>query len=147
MTTIAWDGKTLAADKRATGNLPIAIITKIFRLVYEDHHYLIGAEGEINICNQLTNWARQGFKESMFSGADTTVTKARMLVIKDDYTIQVYGNNSYYPYAIQNTFYALGSGRGYAIGAMHCGKNAIEAVEIASLYDHHTGNGIDILTF
>lgn len=39
----------------------------------------------------------------------------------------------------------MGSGRDFAIAAMHCGKTAREAVEIASLYENGCGNGVDVL--
>ena len=46
---------------------------------------------------------------------------------------------------IRMPFYAVGSGRDFAIGAMHCGKTPAEAVEIASKYDLKTGMEIDVV--
>jgi ATP-dependent protease HslVU (ClpYQ) peptidase subunit len=40
---------------------------------------------------------------------------------------------------------ATGSGRDYALAAMHCGKTAREAVEIACLFETGCGNGVDEL--
>lgn len=50
------------------------------------------------------------------------------------------------PARIKNDFYAIGTGAGYAIGAMHLGKSPKEAIEIAALYDPLTGGPIDHLS-
>lgn len=39
-------------------------------------------------------------------------------------------------------FFAIGSGKGEAIAAMHCGKNAIQAVQIAARIDSNTGGRV-----
>jgi len=41
-------------------------------------------------------------------------------------------------------FYAIGSGTKCALAAMHCGKSAEEAVEIAKLIDPHTGGKVQV---
>ncbi len=46
------------------------------------------------------------------------------------------------PIIFEDAFFACGSGRDYAIAAMHLGKSAREAVEIASIYDTGCGNGV-----
>jgi hypothetical protein len=48
------------------------------------------------------------------------------------------------PVEVECPFTAWGSGRDFAIAAMACGKTADEAVEIASLFDVNTGNGVDV---
>lgn len=40
---------------------------------------------------------------------------------------------------VDSAFHAVGSGRDFAIAAMHYGKSAREAVELACLYDVSTG--------
>lgn len=43
--------------------------------------------------------------------------------------------------------HAIGTGRDYARAAMHLGRNAVEAVQVAILFDENCGNGVDTLTF
>jgi len=43
---------------------------------------------------------------------------------------------------VLDDFYAIGSGAKVALGAMACGKSAIEAVRIAARYDPYTGGRI-----
>ncbi len=50
------------------------------------------------------------------------------------------------PVKLEDKNVACGSGRDFAITAMHLGKTAIEAVEIACLFDTGCGNGIDWMT-
>lgn len=45
----------------------------------------------------------------------------------------------------ENRFVAMGSGRDYALAAMHLGHSAKEAVEVACALDVFCGNGIDVL--
>jgi hypothetical protein len=47
--------------------------------------------------------------------------------------------------APQTAFAALGSGSDAALGALYHGASAREAVEIASLVDTATGDGVDSL--
>lgn len=51
--------------------------------------------------------------------------------------------SSVIPVPIKNPFFAIGTGAGYAMGAMHLGKNPREAVEIACLYDTSSHGPID----
>lgn len=48
------------------------------------------------------------------------------------------------PFIVEDRVFATGSGRDYALAAMHCGKSAKEAVEIAAFFDINTGKGIDV---
>lgn len=50
-----------------------------------------------------------------------------------------------HPQRIECRFYAMGHGRDFALAAMHCGKTAAEAVELACRLDVYCGNGIDVL--
>lgn len=47
---------------------------------------------------------------------------------------------------VENAFWAFGCGRDFALAAMHCGKDAREAVEIASRFDNGCGLGVDVMT-
>lgn len=49
------------------------------------------------------------------------------------------------PVLIREDFYAIGTGSGYAMGALHCGKSVKEACEIACLYDTSSHLPIDYM--
>lgn len=138
MTCVAWDGESLAADKRACAGSSISTVTKIHRI----GNKLVGYAGELVSGIQLVNWIRDGGEFPMAIAQDGE-PPVQILLIADG-LITVY-ENSPVPLVFEDPFFAIGSGRDYAIAAMHCGRTAAEAVEIASQYDADCGNGIDVL--
>jgi hypothetical protein len=54
-------------------------------------------------------------------------------------------NSSLTCYPIKERFWAIGTGSGYAIAAMYLGKNPIEAIRIAALFDPNTGGEIETM--
>lgn len=47
---------------------------------------------------------------------------------------------------MRKPFYAIGSGRDFALMAMHLGKSAREAVALAALFDRYTNTEVQSLT-
>ena len=91
-------------------------------------------------------WARGGFRKATFPDgqrdADNSIV---LLVIRPGPVVQVYEHT---PHAIEyeDRQAAVGSGRDFALAAMHLGKSAEEAVLVAAEFDPGTGNGVDTLT-
>ena len=142
MTTIAWDGKSLAADKRATIGGLYRATTKIHRV----GSFLIGYAGNGAQSREMLAWARGGFRKQAFpDGQRNTENSIALLVIRPNGVIQVYEHT---PFAIEyeDKQFAIGSGRDYALVAMYLGKSAEDAVCIAAEFDPGTGNGVDVLT-
>ena len=54
-------------------------------------------------------------------------------------------NSSLTCYPIKERFWAIGTGSGYAIAAMYLGKDPIEAIRIAALFDPNTGGEIETM--
>lgn len=54
-------------------------------------------------------------------------------------------NGSLICYPIKERFWAIGTGAGYAIAAMYLGKDPVEAIRIASLFDPGTGGEIETM--
>ncbi len=141
MTTIAWDGKTLAADRRATDSEgQIKTVSKLRRAA---DGRLLAAAGSVCRCGVLLDWladpqsgARPAFQdvsEDYVDGIEILLTGVARLHQRFGYV------------DILDPFTAIGSGSGIALGAMAAGKTAAEAVEIAARFDSGTGNGIDVL--
>ena len=143
MTVIAWDGKTLAADKRATYFGLSRTVTKIFRV----GDVLVALAGNGSHGLEMLDWIRNGCKKDEFPAAQRAADENQWA------TVSVFGADGIrlyertpFPAVIEDENYATGSGRDYAIAAMHCGKTAREAVEIACMFETSCGNGIDTLT-
>lgn len=138
MTVIAWDGKTLAADKRSTlVNLPHTT-TKICR---SGDGSLLGVAGDTGMCRTLREWYIAGADREKYPDKDG---KCDMVVIAADGRVLLYAAGPD-PIHFEDKYFATGSGRDFALSAMHFGLSARDAVEFACRFDVHCGNGIDTL--
>lgn len=140
MTVIAWDGETLAADKRATTGGGIArTVTKIER----HGDLLLGITGNWDVATELREWFKAGAEVATFPA------KARedgaTLIVVTGCEIKTYSSGPY-SMEIEAAQCAFGSGRDYAEAAMHLGHDAVKGVEIACHFQIDCGNGIDTLT-
>jgi ATP-dependent protease HslVU (ClpYQ) peptidase subunit len=141
MTIVCWDGHTLAADKQATnhdcGNNKV---TKVFK----HNGHLIGIAGAGDLAIEMLEWFKAGCVKDDFpqSGDDEYGT---LMVITPDKKVKMYTGR---PTAVvyEQEFIAIGSGRDYALAAMHLGFGAKKAVAVACHFDVNCGNGIDTVT-
>lgn len=141
MTIICWDGKTLAADKRATYGGMICTVTKIQRA----GDVLVGGSGEFPYVLAMIEWVRAGRVAADFPVDQRSKDDWQsILVIERDGTPSLYERTPY-PVRYEQPFVAIGSGREYARAAMHLGCSATRAVEVAMALDSSCGNGIDTL--
>ena len=135
MTTIAARFSTLeiAADSMIIG---------------EDTHYatqklrnkrssIIGAAGEWK--HVLEFYKRLQARKSLENDCDISAIELR----RDG--IWVY-ESTIIPTRIEQDYFAIGTGSGYAIAAMYLGKTPKEAVEIAALFDPCTRGPITVMS-
>lgn len=141
MTVIAWDGRTLAADKRAVlaGN-GAGMITKIFRVNGD----LCAFSGDVDVGLQMVEWYRAGCIAEQFPQKQSDDNASTLLVITKDRRVLRYERTTA-PLYFEEPFAASGSGRDYALAAMYLGYDARRAVEVACAFDVACGNGIDTL--
>lgn len=142
MTIICWDGKTLAGDRLGDANGLRRTATKIARI----HTNLYGFAGYASRSAELIAWFQQGGLPKDVPAFQLTEDYQSILMVREDRRIFTYGRSGF-PFEVFDKFHAVGSGRDFAIAAMHLGKTAREAVEIASLFDISCGNGVDTLEF
>jgi len=131
VTTVAWDGKTLAADRRMAGYMTTC---KIFPI---PGGYVAGA-GTMDQLVEVAAWLQEGGD------------KPRLPDDPESEFIVVRGSEAFWlswPYLrevrIREPFAALGSGSEYALGALAMGADARTAVAVAAQFDPHTGGGVD----
>ncbi|HOW46123.1 MAG TPA: hypothetical protein P5305_01545 [Rubrivivax sp.] len=139
MTVLAWDGKTLAADKQATSSGMKRTVTKVFRV----GELLVGVSGDLAHGLEMVEWVRDGRKPERFPEHQRGENWCATLVIEGGRPM-LYEDT---PYAIINEdpVLAFGSGRDYALAAMFCGMSAAEAVRVACHFDAGCGMGIDAI--
>jgi ATP-dependent protease HslVU (ClpYQ) peptidase subunit len=142
MTVIAWDGKTLAADKRMTyGSSPITV-TKIHRVPQG----IVGIHGGASHGMAIVLWLRQGATRSKFPKVDDADHSAGVLLItKSGKAYSLEGHTSPVFKRIEDARVACGSGADFARTAMSLGMDARAAVGIACQFDIYCGNGIDYM--
>lgn len=142
MTTIAWDGTSLVADKLVTDNHGLkSTVTKIFR----ENGNLVGFSGEAWLAQEFRAWVRDGgnpekYPAKMKEGSGTG------LVISSSRQIRIYEGGPY-PIEMEQKYHAIGSGRDFAIAAMYLGKTAREAIAVAHQFNTGTGSAVDELRF
>jgi len=149
VTCVAWDGKTLAADKYAWVNGSVGLVTKIRKTKAG----LVGVSGNVIYLPQIFNWAEHEFDPAkMPKLQEDPKEHASIMLITPDRKIWMYENDSV-PWLNERPYWAIGIGREVAIGAMAARIKALgaacaaEAVEIAADISGMCGYGCDTLTF
>jgi len=135
MTTIAWDGTTLAGDTLVVaGNLKTAGV-KLYRL--QDGR-LYGGSGYQEQVLAVREWLETaGEKPKLEQFAAILITPDGACLRLEEQLI---------PMPIQERFHAVGSGRDFAMAAMALGKTALEAVLLAAHWDAWTNDDVMTLT-
>ncbi|MRW82888.1 hypothetical protein GJ698_02135 [Pseudoduganella sp. FT26W] len=142
MTIIAWDGKTLAADKQSTCAGHGSTVTKIFRTTFG----LVGFAGKASHARALLVWFNSGAILERWPVSPDRDNWADAIVICPNGEVREYvGNGGGHYELVEDNFCAMGGGRDYALAAMFLGKSAKEAVEVACALDITCGKGIDTL--
>ena len=145
MTTIAFDGKTVAADTQVSVGYSLmpGKTHKYFPL--GGGSYLLGA----GLMSEIADWAEwiRGGREgkpprlrdsSLWLLTSTGKRKKVSAILKSS-------GSSYVHLLDVNPPWAIGSGGEVALGAMGAGATAAEAVKIASRFDAFTNSKVDIL--
>jgi ATP-dependent protease HslVU (ClpYQ) peptidase subunit len=142
MTCIAWDGKTLAADKQCTSVGHASTVTKIHRV----DGGLVAFAGNASHARALLAWFKAGRLQSTWPASVRVDDCADAIFVTADAKILFYsGSGGGYFDSYDDKFIAMGAGRDYALAAMHLGRGAREAVEVVCALDITCGMGIDTL--
>jgi hypothetical protein len=141
MTVVAWDGEWLAADKMTSFGGHHATTTKVRSI----NGALVAGCGLTALVQEMIAWLAAGADPATFPQAQRDDDKnASVLVVPKSGPILQYEHTPY-PLVIENRFWAIGSGRDYAMMAMLLGKSASEAVALTSHLCHDCGNGVTAL--
>jgi ATP-dependent protease HslVU (ClpYQ) peptidase subunit len=142
MTAVARDGKTLAADKRTSFGGLHAVTTKVHRL---PDGRLLGCAGNAAQISEMVHWFATGAGPEKLPAIQLDPKECvSVLVIRPGGFVLHYESTAY-PIQLENRIWAIGSGRDFAMAAMHLGKDARQAVMLACELDSTCGNGVDTL--
>jgi hypothetical protein len=137
MTTIAYDGNILAADTQVTcqNSWVAGFANKIHKL--SDGSYIAFA-GNMNALPSIVDYFETG-KEPELKDVQFELLHIDSTGIAHDYYNDMQKGFAVIPWV-------GGSGAQIALSALHMGKNAIEAVELACKLDIRTGGDVNHVT-
>lgn len=134
MTTIAASltHNEIAADSMCSGTDCFYLVEKL-------------RKGKVSVYGAAGDWDKiLKFYDALEKGGELdSECDVEVLELRSD-GLWVY-EGTIIPAKLKNSFYAIGTGAGYAMAAMHLGKSPREAIEIAALYDPGTRGPIDVL--
>ena len=144
MTTIAWDGQTMAADKgHWFGNIVVPIC-KVFLIHHEGNRCAVSGAGTARFVLEGIHWlaADPVLREQTppFLGED-----GQILLGNDHGELYVFEGRMQQT-KLNVPFFAIGGGAEMAMGALAAGANAKKAVEIVIQYGPSAVNGVDVIT-
>lgn len=141
MTVIAWDGRALAADRLMQSGDTRQPTTKIWR----HGGGLVGVTGNLSVGMEMLAWFRAGAEPAAFPASNRNLGEGATLVHVDAAGRCWRYDSTPHAFVVEGPFAAFGSGDMAALVAMHCGKTAREAVEVAAVYCSSVGLGVDEL--
>lgn len=149
MTTIAWDGKSLAADRCSWSGGARRALRKVFKVTAPDgRRFLVGFAGDGSFAMAILAWMR-GERERPtpldFITSDKLENQCA-LVIDEQLRIWQLGGSLFYS-RMQERIYAYGGGQDFAWGALEAGATARQAVQIAIKRSDYAGLGVDTVKF
>jgi ATP-dependent protease HslVU (ClpYQ) peptidase subunit len=134
MSVVAWDGKTLAADKQGTiGDVAITV-TKLWKL---NDGTVLGGVGDAFEAIGLRDWYMAGADPAEFDPENETI----LIVAKDGECKFLAQLPVFMP--VEDPFMAWGAGADIALGAMMMGAGAVRAVGIVCGINVACGCGVD----
>ena len=139
MTTIAFDGKTMACDTRVVcGSNCYNTDTKI----YENDFVVIGAAGDAGVGILLVQ------DDGILAPKHYDFDFSALVWVKD---IETLCKVEFYKswdcalssvITVADSFAAVGSGSPYALAAMYLGETATRAITVAAQFDTNTGGKV-----
>lgn len=147
MTTIAWDGSTLAADRQCEIDYTRHRVSKIRACKRKGQTHLMFSSGYMGHTMALFDWYEnvgddiyKGWPEFQKDKDDWQP----LYIITPSKKILRFGKTPH-PYKIDSKFIAIGSGSHFATAFMHVGYSAEEAVKMTAEFDPSTNAEIDTL--
>lgn len=149
MTTIAWDGETLAADSCSWSGAARRRVRKVFKVTAADgRRFLVAFAGDGSFALAVLAWMR-GERERPdpldHIKAEDLANQCALVIDERRRVWQLGSSLVYSP--MRERFYAYGGGQDFAWGALEAGATARQAVAIAIKRSDYAGLGIDTVRF
>lgn len=144
MTTLAWDGRYLAADRRhQSGSVPHYDACKIVPDPTRDGSFY-ASTGPMAWTAAWIAWDTRGADpHGMLPISGLEGHQGGLVRLRDGKCEMLDFRLPYWTTA--GPRWSFGSGADFALAAMACDRNSMEAVEIAARFDTCTGGGVDFV--
>lgn len=149
MTTIAWDGKTLAADSCSWSGGARRRVRKVFKIKAVDGRvFLVAFAGSGEFASAVLAWMRGKRPEPNPLTFMESKDLANQCALVVDQNLKVWhlGNSLVYS-PMRERIYAYGGGQDFAWGALEAGATAVQAIRIAIKRSDYAGLGVDTVRF
>lgn len=154
MTTVAWDGTTLASDTQASSGDVVCSHDeqKIYTpsgdewSVYGERIIAIGCSGDCGAEMEIQDLLKNGLTYASEFLPTFAFSCLAIVGVNRSYLITKGAGDTRANISPQVTPYAIGSGGLIARVAMHCGKDAADAVKVAIDMDCYSGGRIETFT-
>lgn len=140
MTTIAWDGKSLAVDRMGTSSTELRIRAVKARKLPSGE--VVSWTGATDYGESLAAWYEAGADPGEWPDFQKAADWARLIVAESEEVH--FFQRTPTSQRLYEPFMAWGTGCELAIGAMAHGASAEEAVKIACEFDIWSGMGVDV---
>ncbi|WP_340524079.1 hypothetical protein [Cupriavidus necator] len=148
MTTIAWDGTTLAADRCSWSGPARRRVRKVFKVRAPDGRmFLVAFAGNGDFAMAILAWMRgRGEKPN---AADFNVERDSCcgVIVDERRRVWQIPASLVYGQPMRERKFAQGAGQEFAWGALEAGASARKAVEIAAKRSDYAGLGVDCVRF
>ena len=112
--------------------------TKVFRIESDRGVCLLGGCGDEGDVIAVVEWVRKGRPDAERPKCEPDSFTGILIEASGRYRL----DSKLYPLKLMEPFHAVGSGRDFAMAAMHLGRSAKEAVGLACYYDVYTSGTI-----
>lgn len=135
MTTIAYRDGVLASDTATwSGAALVGSVVKIVRRPGDGH--LAAAAGSARYGSAFREWFIQGEQGVAPTPMETEHYSDRGMIFRGGFVVIIHEPEG--AHEIKAPYYATGSGRDFALGAMYSGAGAARAIEAAAFHDGWT---------
>lgn len=148
MTTIAFDGTTLAADRCSWSGGARRRVRKAHKVTAPDgRKYLVAMAGNGSLADAVLAWMRGGQRPNPLDFIKPEDLQNQCaLVIDEKRRVWQLGADLTYTHTTEKIF-AMGAGQDFAWGALEAGATAEQAIRIAIKRSDYAGLGVNTVRF
>lgn len=148
MTTIAWDGTTLAADRCSWSGGVRRGVRKVFKVTAPGgSRYLVAFAGDGSFAMAVLAWMRGGRRPDPLGFlTQNELGNQCCLAIDERRRCWSLSNNLFW-HPMRERIFAFGAGQEFAWGALEAGASARRAIEITAKRSDYAALGVDCVRF